>query len=196
MPRKAKIPVRPMEDMEGGGAIPTQVLVENSRKFGGRICCICKNHIDMIDSDNDEEENRKDEKDDKMEGGGHFSNFAEKVEKVSRKGASKVKKAGKATGKYVSNVDGLASDVVNYGIPAATSATLGSATTALTGNPALGAVASAVGSKLGTMAADKIAKETAIQDRTGKGLRKPRFPKGSEEAKEHMRKLREMRGKK
>lgn len=190
-------PMYPPEKMEGGGAIPTQVLVESKRKLGGRICCICKHNIDLIDSDNDEEENRRDEKDDKMEGGGYLSKAAEKVEKVSRKSASKVKKAGKATGKYITNVDGLASDVVNYGIPAVGSATLGALGSA-TGNPAVGIAASALGAKLGTMAADKIADETVIQSRyEGKGLkRKPRFEKGSKEAKEWMAELRAKRGKK
>jgi len=197
MPRKAKIPVRAMEeveDMEGKGAIPTQLLVENKHKFGGRICAICKNHIDLIDSSDDEDISDA-EKEKEIEGGGYLSKAAEKVEKVSRKGASKVKKAGKKVGKYVTDVEGLASDVVNYGIPATAGATLGALGSA-TGNPAVGIAASALGSKLGTMAADKIAKETAIESRTGEGLkpkRKAKFEKGSEAAKEHMRKLREMR---
>ena len=190
MGRKPKIPIQEMPmPMEGGGAIPTQVMVENAHKFGGRICCLCKNHIDMIDSDNDEDEN-------KMKGEGHFSKFAEKVEDVSRKGASKVKKASKKVAKYVSNTEGLASDVVNYGIPATTGAVLGALGSA-TGNPAVGIASSAVGSKLGTMLADKIAKESpAIESRTGKGIRKSRFVKGSEEAKKHMAELRAKRQKK
>ena len=148
-----------------------------------------------------EREKRKEEQEEEkreLEGGGYLSKAAEKVEKVSRKGASKVKKASKATGKYVTDVNGLASDVVNYGIPAASSATLG-ALGAATGNPLIGVAASALGSKLGTMAAYKIAKETVIQSRTGEGVkpkRKPRFEKGSAEAKEHMAKLREARKKK
>ena len=187
MGRKPKnlIQEMPMPMMEGAGAIPTQVMVENKSKFGGRICCLCKNHIDMIDSEDEGE----------MKGEGHFSKFAEKVEKVSRKGASKVKKAGKKVDKYVTNTDGLLSDVVNFGIPATTGAVLGALGSA-TGNPAVGIAASALGSKLGTMAADKIADETLIQSRTGEGLkpkRKPRFEKGSEEAKEWARKMREAR---
>lgn len=77
----------------------------------------------------------------------------------------------KPTGKYITNTNGLLSDVVNYGIPAATGATFG-AVGGLTGNPLIGVAASALGSKLGTMASDKIAKETMIQDRTGKGINK------------------------
>ena len=185
--------------MEGQGAIPTQLLVEKRQTLGGRICAICKHHIDLIDdSDDDEPMSEQEEEKRELEGGGYLSKAAEKVEKVSRKGASKVKKASKATGKYVTDVNGLASDVVNYGIPAASSATLG-ALGAATGNPLIGVAASALGSKLGTMAADKIAKETVIQSRTGEGVkpkRKPRFEKGSAEAKEHMAKLREARKKK
>lgn len=189
MGRKPKNLIQEMPmPMEGGGAIPTQQLVENAHKFGGRICCLCKNHIDMIDSE-DEGEMKE------MKGEGHFSKFAEKVEKVSRKGASKVKKAGKKVDKYVTNTDGLLSDVVNFGIPATTGAVLGALGSA-TGNPAVGIAASALGSKLGTMAADKIADETLIQSRTGEGLkpkRKPKYAKGSEEAKEWGRKMREAR---
>jgi len=182
MPRKVKIPI---QEMEGEGAIPTQVLVENSHKFGGSICCMCKKHIDMIDSDEEPE----------MKGEGYLSKAAEKVEKVTRKGASKVKKAAKATEKYITNTEGLASDVVNYGIPAASAATLSALAAPL--GPAGQIAASAVGSKLGSMAADKIAKESsAIESRTGKGLRKPRFEQGSAEAKEYMRALREKRKKK
>ena len=194
MPRMKKIPVRPMEDVGvEKGAIPTQELVEHSKAYGGAICAICKHHIDIVDDD----DRSQSDIEDKMEGGGYLSKAAEKVEKVSRKSASKVKKAGKATGKYVTGVDGLASDVVNYGIPAATSTALGALGTA-TGNPAVGIAASALGAKLGTMAADKIADETAIQSRyEGGGVkRKGRFEKGSEAAKEHMRMLREKRIKK
>lgn len=196
MPRKQKTYIQaPEDEAKGKGAIPTQELVEHSRAYGGAICSICRHHIDIVDDD----DRSMSDIEDKMEGGG-LSDMVEKTKKISRKSASKVKKAGKETGKYITSVDGLASDVVNYGIPAATSASLGAATTALTGNPALGAVASAVGSKLGTMAADKIANETAIQSRyEGGGVkpkRKARFEKGSEEAREHMKMLREKRQKK
>lgn len=85
--------------------------------------------------------------------------------------SDQARKIGNKTGKYVTNTNGLLSDVVNYGIPAATGATFG-AIGGLTGNPLIGVAASALGSKLGTMASDKIAKETMIQDRTGHGIRK------------------------
>jgi len=177
------------DELIGCGAIPTQVMVENKTKFGGSVCCICRKHIDLID-DNDEIE--------KIEGAGYLSKFAEKVETTARKGASKVKRAGKSTGKYVTDTKGLASDLVNYGIPAASAATLSALATPL--GPGAQMAASAVGSKLGTMAADKIAKEIpAIESRTGEGLkpkRKPRFEKGSQEAKDYMRSLREKRQKK
>jgi len=176
MPRKIKVPIQAMED----------VKPEPRPMSGGSVCVICKEHLDRM------------EKEDEMEGTGYLSKAAEKVEKTTRKGASKVKKAGKATGKYITDVEGLASDVVNYGIPATSGAMLGALGSA-TGNPAVGIAASALGSKLGTMAADKIAKETAIESRTGEGLkpkRKAKFEKGSEEAKKYMAELRAKRGKK
>jgi hypothetical protein len=86
-------------------------------------------------------------------------------------GNKAMKKVIKPTGKYITNTDGLLSDVVNYGIPAATGATFG-AIGSLSGNPLVGVAASALGSKLGTMASDKIAKETMIQSRTGEGIKK------------------------
>jgi hypothetical protein len=171
MPRKIKIPIQAMEDMEGGAI---------SRPMeGGRVCCICKEHLDKM------------EKEDEMKGEG----IGEKVKGATRK----VKKAGKKAGKYITDVEGLTSDIVNYGIPAVGSATLGALGSA-TGNPAVGIAASALGAKLGTMAADKIADETVIQSRyEGEGLkpkRKAKFEKGSEEAKKYMAELRAKRGKK
>jgi hypothetical protein len=189
MPRKEKVYVRPMEDAMSGGSLPLDVMKSAQRYTRGYgLCCLCKNHIDMIDSDDDDE----------MRGGGYLSKAAEKVENVTRKGASKVKKVGKATGKYVTNVNGLASDVVNYGLPAAGSATLGALGSA-TGNPLIGVAASALGAKLGTVLADKIADETVIQSRTGEGMkpkRKGRFEKGSQESKDYMASLRAKKGKK
>ena len=90
---------------------------------------------------------------------------------ASNLGSKAMNKVINPTGKYITNTNGLLSDVVNYGIPAATGATFG-AVGGLTGNPLIGVAASALGSKLGTMASDKIAKETMIQDRTGKGINK------------------------
>lgn len=138
---------------------------------GGAICHICKGEIDKCCE---------------MEGEG--------VGKV----IEKVKKAGKKTGKYITDTGGLSSDLLNYGLPATTAALLSAPATAF-GGPAAGIAASALGSKLGVMASDKIAKETVLEDRTGEGLkpkRQGRFPKGSDAAKEHMRMLREKRQKK
>jgi len=189
MPRKEKVYVRPMEDATSGGSLSMDVMKSAQRYTRGYgLCCLCKKHIDMIDSDDEDE----------MQGGGYLSKAAEKVENVTRKGASKVKKAGKATGKYVTNVNGLSSDLVNFGLPAVGSATLGALGSA-TGNPLVGVAASALGAKLGTVLADKIADETVIQSRTGEGMkpkRKGRFQKGSQEAKDHMRMIREKKGKK
>ena len=169
MPRKEKQYIQAMED-------------EPKLMSGGTICHICAREIDGCCEE--------------MKGSGYLSKASEKVEKVSRKGASKVKKASKATAKYVTDVEGLSSDLVNYGIPAASSATLGALGSA-TGNPLIGVAASALGAKLGTMAADKIANETAIQSRyEGEGLkpkRKAKFEKGSQAAKDHMAELRAKR---
>jgi len=72
----------------------------------------------------------------------------------------------------------LPKTLIHQGIPTA----VGMATTALTDNPALGAIASKT---VGKASADAVGKVS------GMGVK--RFAKGSLEAKEHMRKLREMR---
>ena len=136
---------------------------------GGAICAICRKEVDKCCEE--------------MEGSGVVK---------------KVKKLGKKAGKYVTDTDGLLSDIVNYGIPATTSALLGTPA-GLVGGPVAGVAASALGSKLGVMASDKIADETMIESRTGEGMkpkRKPRFAKGSQEAKDYMKSLREKRQKK
>jgi hypothetical protein len=171
MPRKIKIPIQAMEDMEGGAI---------SRPMsGGSVCVICKEHLDKM------------EKEDEMKGEG----LGEKVKGATRK----VKKAGKKAGKYITDVEGLTSDIVNYGIPATTAALLGTPA-GMVGGPVAGVAASALGSKLGTMAADKIADETVIQSRYEGGAIKPKrkakFEKGSQEAKDYMAQLRAKRGKK
>jgi hypothetical protein len=159
---------------------------------GGSVCCICKEHLDRM------------EKEDEMEGNGivdvakQVQQKIKQTKETARKGASKVKKAGKKAGDYITDVDGLASDVVNYGIPATTGATLGALGSL--GGPVAGIALSALGSKLGTMASDKIADETKIQSRyeggTIKPKRKAKFEKGSEEAKKYMAELRAKRTKK
>ena len=171
MGRKPKIPIQAMEDIR-----PEPRPMYPPSMSGGAICAVCRNSIDECCKD--------------MEGEG--------VGKVIEKATKGVKRAGKATGKYITSTDGLLSDVVNYGIPATTAALLSAPATAF-GGPAAGIAASALGSKLGVMASDKIADETLIQSRTGEGMkpkRQGRFPKGSDAAKEHMRMLREKRQKK
>lgn len=144
------------------------------RKYGGPICCICKHFIDSLpDSDSE------------AEGKG----IAEDIRARAKKVRKSTKKIAEKAAKYVSSTDGLASDIVNYGIPAATSTLLGAPAAAL-GGPVAGVAASAVGSKLGTLAADKIAKETVLKDRLGQGMRKSRFEKGSAEAKEWSMRMR------
>lgn len=92
-------------------------------------------------------------------------------------------KAGYKTGDYItSKKGGLASDLIEYGIPAATAAFLGGASTAATaGNPVAGVAGSAAGAKLGKMLAAQVHKST------GSGI------KGSQEAREKMARLRAMR---
>jgi len=170
MPRMKKIPIQAMEDVKSMPLEPRPM--EPPSMSGGAICAICRKEVDKCCEE--------------MEGEG--------VGKVIKK----VKKAGKKAGKYVTDTDGLLSDVVNYGIPATTSALLGTPA-GLVGGPVAGVAASALGSKLGVMASDKIADETMIESRTGEGLkpkRKPRFAKGSQEAKDYMKSLREKRQKK
>lgn len=110
----------------------------------------------------------------------------------------RVKKATQATKKYITDTGGLSSDLLNYGLPAVTAALLSAPATAV-GGPAAGVAASALGSKLGVMASDKIAKETVLENRMGEGLkpkRKSRFVKGSQESKDYMASLRAKKGKK
>ncbi len=86
---------------------------------------------------------------------------------------------------------GLATDLVKFGIPALSGAILGGlATTATGGNPVAGVAGSALGSKLGSIAAKK------VQKATGTGLvKKGRFVKGSQEARDHMKMIRDMKNK-
>lgn len=91
-------------------------------------------------------------------------------------------------GKYItSKKGGLATDLIKYGIPAVSGATLG-ALGSLVG-PVSGVAGSALGSKLGALGAAE------LQKATGTGMRKGRFVKGSQEAKDYMRMLRERRNK-
>lgn len=82
--------------------------------------------------------------------------------------------AGKVADYVTAKKGGLASDVITYGLPAASSAVLGGLATAATGgNPVAGVLASAVGSKLGAMGAQELKKKT------GTGFkRRGRPPKG------------------
>ena len=69
--------------------------------------------------------------------------------------------ANKAGDYITAKKGGLASDIITYGIPAASSAVLGGlATLATGGNPVAGVAASALGSKLGAMGASELKKST------------------------------------
>jgi hypothetical protein len=98
---------------------------------------------------------------------------------------------GNKVGDYItSKKGGLATDLIKYGIPAASSAVLGGLATAATGgNPVAGVAASALGSKLGAMGAKE------LQKATGTGMRRGRFVKGSQEAKDFMASIRAKRNK-
>lgn len=152
-------------------------------KQGGSVCCLCKKHIDMIHSDSDDEGD--------IEGGSILKDIKTETGKVKRG----VKKASKKVGKYVTSTqsdNGLASDLITYGIPATTAALLGTPA-GLLGGPVAGVAASAVGSKLGSLASEKIKKETLKE---GNGMKRTaRFAKGSQEAKDHMKMLRDRKKK-
>ncbi len=93
--------------------------------------------------------------------------------------------------KYVtSKKGGLSTDLVKFGIPALSGAVLGGLATAATGgNPVAGVAGSALGSKLGSLAAKE------VQKATGTGMRTGRFVKGSPEARQHMAMIRNMKNK-
>jgi len=187
--------------MCGEGAIPTQELVERKqmkRMYGGAICSLCKHHIDMHSDSDDEMEGGK------INIGKAFKKLGKDIDRGFKKTIAKpferdvIKPSEKAlvplankAGDYItSKKGGLATDLIKYGIPAASSAVLGGLATAATGgNPVAGVAASALGSKLGAMGAKE------LQKATGTGMRKGRFAKGSQEAKDYMKALRERRGK-
>jgi hypothetical protein len=180
--------------MTGEGAIPTQMLIEK-RMYGGAICAMCKHHIDLHHSDSDSD----------MEGGKiNIGKAFKKLGSDIKKGFNKEiarpitsvaktidRKVIDPAGDYITaKKGGLATDVIKFGIPAVAGATLGGlAGLATGGNPVAGVAASALGSKFGSLGAKE------LQKATGTGVRKGRFAKGSQEAKDYMRMLREKRGK-
>ncbi len=103
-------------------------------------------------------------------------------------GINALKKGANKTSNYItSKKGGLASDLITYGIPATTGAILGGVGE-LVGGPALGVAGTALGAKLGT---EYIA--PAVHKSSGAGMKKKagRFPKGSQEAKDWGRKMKE-----
>jgi len=114
--------------------------------------------------------------------------------------------AGKATGKYItSKKGGLASDLITYGVPAANSAIFG-ALGGMAGGPLGGVAGSAAGSKLGAWEAEKLHKATGsgypesvhidIGSHNARGKARQTgmgFKKGSQEAKDHMARIRAMK---
>jgi hypothetical protein len=112
--------------------------------------------------------------------------FTKEIIRPTEKAFQPVVKVGKDVGKYItSKKGGLATDLIKYGIPAVSGATLGGLSTLATGgNPIAGVAGSALGSKLGAMGAKE------LQKATGTGMRKGRFVKGSQEAKDYMASIR------
>jgi uncharacterized protein YcfJ len=85
----------------------------------------------------------------------------------------------------------IASTLIHDGVPAVIGGVSGATTTAITGNPALGIAVGAVAKKYaGKKAEDELSKTT------GYGMKKPKMVKGSQEAKDYMKMLRDKRGKK
>lgn len=170
--------------MTGEGAIPTQQLVER-RMYGGAICAMCKHHIDM-DSDSDMEGGKINiGKAFKKLGSDIKKGFTKEIIKPSEKALTPV--INKAGDYITAKKGGLATDLIKYGIPAVSGATLG-AVGSLVG-PVSGVAGSALGSKLGAMGAAE------LQKATGTGVRKGRFAKGSPEAIAWGKAMRERRGK-
>jgi hypothetical protein len=92
------------------------------------------------------------------------------------------KKAGKQAAKAV----------VTHALPYAATA-VGTKAGMMLGGPAGALVGAQLGHQLGSMGADEANKAIGDGLYAGRGVRKGRFPKGSQEAKEYMQKLRSMR---
>jgi len=190
MPRQKKI--------KGSGAIPHQILVEREvlgeqPMFGGSCCHKCGRECDCMSGG-------------KINIAGAFKKLGSTIKKgftkdiinpVKKDIVAPAEKAivpiEKQAGDYITaKKGGLATDLIKYGLPAVGSATLGGlATLASGGNPVAGVAASALGSKLGSLGA------TQLEKATGTGMkRQGRFPKGSQEAKDYMKMIRDRKGKK
>jgi len=94
-----------------------------------------------------------------------FRNIGKKV--IGKKATKEVEKFGEKAGEYITKKKGgLATDLIDYGVPAATGAILGAVGSL--GGPVTGVLGSAAGSKLGK---EVIAKE--LHKATGAGMKKP-----------------------
>lgn len=191
--------------IEGAGINEEKLIDEENNIYYNNITMRKKNneihfyfHI-ITDNDNESE----DDEDNYIEGGKiNFNNVKKGFEKVSGRqfkspeelrndfGITAVKKAGNQISNYTtSKKGGLASDLITYGIPAATGTVLGSLGNVV-GGPALGVLGTAAGAKIGS---EYIA--PAVHKSSGAGMKKGRFIKGSQQAKDHMRKIRDMKRK-
>lgn len=85
------------------------------------------------------------------------------AKRIGNKISAGAKKAGYDTGDYItSKRGGLASDLVKYGIPATTGTVFGALGTVAGLNPVGGIAATALGTKLGAVAANQITKKTGV----------------------------------
>lgn len=180
------------------------ILKEKKDLKGGRIKKISHNNISMSGGDLNEKhliihhyvhyvDSDSDSDCDEIEGG--KININKEIKKVGKKISKEVSKpinnvvipnvndATDKTKKYVtSKKGGLATDLINYGVPAATGALVAAPLT-LMGGPLAGVVGSASGAKLGKEVIVPI-----LHKQTGAG-----FKKGSKEAHQHMEKMRALK---
>jgi hypothetical protein len=151
---------------------PASTTIERHPHIGASQCCnICKSEMDMEGG--------------RINIGKAFKKLGKDIKKGFNKEIAKPaeKVIVKDIGGYVTKKKGgLATDLIKFGIPAVAGATLG-AVGSLAG-PVSGVAGSALGSKLGSMGASELRKKTG----TG-------FKKGSQEAKDHMARIRAMRRK-
>lgn len=123
--------------------------------------------------------------------------IAQKVGRETKMGSenqrgvgTKSKSSNKTVKKYItSKKGGLASDLLHRGVPTIMGGIGGVAGTMATGGPIGGVMGAQAGSTAGQLATDYIGKKIGV----GIKPRQGRFKKGSQEAKDHMKRIREMK---
>ena len=110
------------------------------------------------------------------------------AKRIGNRISAGAKKAGYDVDDYItSKRGGLASDLVKYGIPATTGAVFGALGTVAGLNPVGGVAATALGSKLGAVAANQITKKTGVGLHIAGGkISKPRGRRSSTSALEQL----------